>query len=256
MMRPEVNICFCFILITLISCKPEEHDMKQNDRFCSKQGLVRNEDNNLQHFMVTVSQSKLLKKRLHINITCKSAIYLYMLILQAGDIQIQPGPTYIKYPCGICSKNVNWNAKALQCDGCDIWYHTKCSNVPPHIYKALQGNNLSWICFQCGLPNFSTTFFETEERIEISNRFNTFNDSPPVKPINTLNDSPAVIPINISNPPPDNHAVSMRNFQEASIEITAETSRNSTRSLPKHHLNTTIDELTSGKLEPIATSSP
>jgi hypothetical protein len=75
-------------------------------------------------------------------------------------------------------------------------------------------------------------------------------------PINTLNDSPAVIPINISNPTPDNHAVSMRNFQEASIEITAETSRNSTRSLPKHHLNTTIDELTSGKLEPIATSSP
>ena len=136
MMRPEVNICFCFIFITLISGKPEEH-MKQNDRFCSKQGLVRNEDNNLQHFMVTVSESKLLKKRLHINITCKSAIYLYMLILQTGDIQIQPGPTYIKYPCGICSKNVNWNAKALQCDGCDIWYHTKCSNVPPHIYKAL-----------------------------------------------------------------------------------------------------------------------
>jgi hypothetical protein len=156
--------------------------MKQNDRFCSKQGLVRNEDNNLQHFMVTVSHSKLLKKRLHINITCKSAIYLYMLILQAGDIQIQPGPTYIKYPCGICSKNVNWNAKALQCDGCDIWYHTKCSSVPPHIYKALQGNNLSWICFQCGLPNFSTTFFETEERIEISNKFNTFNDSPAVMP--------------------------------------------------------------------------
>jgi hypothetical protein len=79
------------------------------------------------------------------------------------------------------------------------------------------------------------------------------------------------MPIYISNPPPDNHAVSMRNFQEASIEITAETSfkvligmtgglllkvlnlfdismrssvsknvvekfgRNSTRSLPKHH---------------------
>jgi hypothetical protein len=30
---------------------------------------------------------------------------------------------------------------------------------------------------QCGLPNFSTTFFETEERIEISNKFNTFDDS-------------------------------------------------------------------------------
>ena len=75
-------------------------------------------------------------------------------------------------------------------------------------------------------------------------------------PINTFNDSPAVMPIYISNPPPDNHAVSMRNLQEASIEITAETSRNSTRSLPKHHLNTTIDEFTSEKLEPIATSSP
>jgi hypothetical protein len=55
-----------------------------------------------------------------------------------------------------------------------------------HIYKALQGNNLSWICFQWGLPNFSTTFFETEERIEISNRFNTFNDSPAVMPINMM----------------------------------------------------------------------
>jgi hypothetical protein len=41
----------------------------------------------------------------------------------------------------------------------------------------------SWICFQCGLPNFSTTFFETEERIEISNKFNTFNDSLAVMPI-------------------------------------------------------------------------
>ena len=75
-------------------------------------------------------------------------------------------------------------------------------------------------------------------------------------PINTFNDSPAVMSNNTSNLPPDNHAVSMRNFQEASIEITAETSRNSTRSLPNHHLNTTIDEFTSEKLEPIATSSP
>ena len=58
MIRPEVNICFCFLLITLISCKTEEH-MKQNDRFCSKQGLVRNEDNNLQHFMVYKGNNKI-----------------------------------------------------------------------------------------------------------------------------------------------------------------------------------------------------
>ena len=83
-----------------------------------------------------------------------------------------------------------------------------------HLYRMVvdsmcKGKNLSWICFQCGLPNFSTTFFETEERIEISNRFNTFNDSPAVMPINTFNDNPDVMPINTAIPPPDNHAVSM-----------------------------------------------
>jgi hypothetical protein len=34
MMRPEVNICFCFILITLISCKPEEHMKICSSEFC------------------------------------------------------------------------------------------------------------------------------------------------------------------------------------------------------------------------------
>ena len=34
-----------------------------------------------------------------------------------GGVEMNPEPP--KYPCGICNKNVNWNTKAIQCDGGD-----------------------------------------------------------------------------------------------------------------------------------------
>ena len=79
---------------------------------------------------------------------------LYLLILQCGDVELQPGP--IKYPCGICNKNVRWNAKAIQCDGCDIWFHSKCANIGPDSFSRLSKSNVSWICIQCGIANVSS----------------------------------------------------------------------------------------------------
>ncbi|KAK6191217.1 hypothetical protein SNE40_002954 [Patella caerulea] len=94
---------------------------------------------------------------------------IYLLILQSGDIEANPGP--VKYPCGICNRNVAWNAKAIQCDGCDIWYHAKCADIGPDSYKALTNSSVSWICIHCGIPNLSSSHCTDLESFASANPF-------------------------------------------------------------------------------------
>lgn len=108
---------------------------------------------------------------------------VYLLILQAGDVQVHSGPP--KYPCGICDKNVGWNAKAIQCDGCNVWYHSKCANIGPRTYSLLSRSslNLSWVCIQCGIPNTSShhsadiTDYSTDNKYSTLSNTNTSDDS-------------------------------------------------------------------------------
>jgi hypothetical protein len=60
---------------------------------------------------------------------------MYLIIMQCGDIEIQPGLG--KYPCGVCHKRVTWNAKAVQCEDCDVWFHSACLNIGPKTYRDL-----------------------------------------------------------------------------------------------------------------------
>ena len=83
-----------------------------------------------------------------------TCVMFYLLIMQSGDVEINPGPA--KYPCGICEKNVGWNAKAIQCDCCDVWFHVKCANIGPESFKVLNKTEVTWICTHCGIPNLSS----------------------------------------------------------------------------------------------------
>ena len=85
-----------------------------------------------------------------------------------------PGP---KYPCGICSKNVGWNGKNIQCDGCDIWYHAKCANIGPDSFKALEPSHVTWICIRCGLPNLSSQHCIDIEELVDKNYFTPLTQS-------------------------------------------------------------------------------
>ena len=31
-----------------------------------------------------------------------------------------------KFPCGSCGKGVKINQPGVQCDVCDVWFHSKC----------------------------------------------------------------------------------------------------------------------------------
>ena len=89
-------------------------------------------------------------------------LYLsYILILLSSDTELNPGPATPKYPCQTCNKAVTWRQRAVACDNCNLWYHTNCMGMNSAIYKALEPSNASGTCCQCGIPNFSTSLFES-----------------------------------------------------------------------------------------------
>ena len=45
-----------------------------------------------------------------------------------------------KFPCGICSKNVNENHHAICCDICDQWVHIRCNLLCEKDYNSLKNN--------------------------------------------------------------------------------------------------------------------
>ena len=97
-------------------------------------------------------------------------------ILLSGDCHPNPGPTY-RFPCGVCEKPCRSNQDCIACDSCDQWFHRKCMNMPLEVFKGIT-QNVSWLCTHCGLPNFSTTLFDTQlsDSIVIENSFSSIGD--------------------------------------------------------------------------------
>ena len=96
-------------------------------------------------------------------------VYLCALLLaESYAPESNPGPRPPKFPCGICQKAVKWSTPGVQCDSCKLWYQQDCMGMGDHIYFALK--NVSWECFNCGLPNFSSSIFDLT-LFETSNQF-------------------------------------------------------------------------------------
>ena len=79
----------------------------------------------------------------------------------------------IKYPCGICSKSVKKNQKAIQCDSCDLWVHTACNGVSDTNYENLKTDPDPWFCLVCSLKynlnNVPFTRCSNSDLININN---------------------------------------------------------------------------------------
>ena len=69
------------------------------------------------------------------NRTSSSFLVLSLLLL-SGNVELNPGPHY-KHPCGCCTKPVKANQRGVQCDICDIWYHTRCMQMSSDTYEGL-----------------------------------------------------------------------------------------------------------------------
>ena len=84
----------------------------------------------------------------------------FILLILSGDVETNPGPPSTKYPCGICSKPCKSNQPAIQCNSCEAWIHKKCVKINPIIWESLANTSVSWECLKCGMPNYSSSFFE------------------------------------------------------------------------------------------------
>ncbi|CAG2202051.1 unnamed protein product [Mytilus edulis] len=78
-----------------------------------------------------------------------SHILIRILLIISG-IEQNPGP--VQNSCGICRKLVKRNDKAIQCDECDLWIHTRCTSVDNTTYTKLQNTNDQWFCQNCVAP--------------------------------------------------------------------------------------------------------
>ena len=48
-------------------------------------------------------------------------------------MELNPGATNIKYPCGDCARTVKFGP-SIACDQCDIWYHQECAGMNRTIF--------------------------------------------------------------------------------------------------------------------------
>ena len=97
-----------------------------------------------------------------------------MMIIIANDCStLNPGPT--KNPCGVCTKPVRSNQRAIEYEECYSWYHKQCLDINNAVIKALKNHtSYVWICCKCGLPSLSLSFFLSD--IDSRNRFEVLSD--------------------------------------------------------------------------------
>ena len=101
-----------------------------------------------------------------------------LLLLMAGDIHPNPGPT-AKYPCPVCARDVTSRGVSYGCTKCTGWVHAECSGL----LNAAQCRRIKdWTCNPCSasktqqptppLPLPSPTPAPSAEQISDDSTFN------------------------------------------------------------------------------------
>jgi hypothetical protein len=101
MRQLNYNILICVFITTIIQLTPTHDNDSTGEIGPLDRGYLVEQQTGLQTFATYIhtrpnTKSKEITNRL------QSVLAILMLILQSGDVQIQPGPP--KYPRGICAK--------------------------------------------------------------------------------------------------------------------------------------------------------
>ena len=80
----------------------------------------------------------------------------------------------LKFPCSICNTSVRSNQKAIQCDSCNLWVHTKCDCISEAVYYEYMENELKkdekWYCLVCKIRKNHEHFpFTLYNEVELNN---------------------------------------------------------------------------------------
>ena len=85
-------------------------------------------------------------------------------LLISGDVETNPGPRQPKFPCGECGRACTdyRGAKAsILCETCNTWHHADCVGISASFLSLLGRSEIPWECCKCGLPNPSSSIFDT-----------------------------------------------------------------------------------------------
>lgn len=66
----------------------------------------------------------------------RSLLSIWLLLL-AGDVEVNSDPSGGRHHCGVCSRVVRSNSKAILCEVCYYWLHIQCIGLNTNIFKAL-----------------------------------------------------------------------------------------------------------------------
>ena len=95
-----------------------------------------------------------------------------------------PSPENNNDNCGICKIACQADEKALECDGCSIWFHIKCHKLDEKIYDFYSDNMVSehgfpWFCNQCS--DKITIFMESVKNLSILETTGAVASRPPIE---------------------------------------------------------------------------
>jgi predicted nucleic acid-binding Zn-ribbon protein len=71
--------------------------------------------------------------------------------------------------CGRCNAPVTSKDKGVQCEICEVWYHSKCQGINDETYKVLQKEQtLHWYCKGCekGIAKMIETITKVQKKQE------------------------------------------------------------------------------------------
>ena len=91
-------------------------------------------------------------------------VVLSSILLQACDVERNPGPRQPKYSCGVCSKACSSYKGAkvsVLCESWDTWFHSNFAHISDYVFNTLTRTDLPWECCRCGMANFSTSLFNS-----------------------------------------------------------------------------------------------
>lgn len=164
---------------------------------------------------------------LNLNSTNSPTAWLFSLLIISGNVESNPGPPTMRYPCGVCSKPCRKNQKSIQCDTCETWIHEKCAHIDPHNWAILANTSISWHCLNCALPNYSSSLFNSFNQSAPSpNPFQILNSlpedhPPPSQPPLPTSDLTELQPPRKKHPPPKKHLKKHRPRAETEIGTTS-----------------------------------
>jgi hypothetical protein len=118
-----------------------------------------------------ISSSKLKTKTYRKAVKDPTMFCFILLVLVSGDVAENPAP--VKNPCGKCERPVRSNQRGIQCEDRMFGHHIKCIGMNVGEYNSLSISTDSWLCKNCILPNFTDSYFETNNKTTSDSESNT-----------------------------------------------------------------------------------